>query len=232
MRINYFFLVFFVALGVTAQEVEKDFDAPDSLYREDQFYFNISYNTLQKGPDGLRQNKLSPGLAFGFLRDMPLNQKRTIAVAAGLGYSLAIYNHNLGIIPVNNQSTYQIFDSEVITFSKNKLSLHYVDLPIEFRWRNSTPESHKFWRVYTGFKLSYLFSNQYKSETSQGNFNQNNLEDLNRIHYGVYVTAGWNTWNIYAYYGLNSLFDSSAKTTTNEKVNMNTANFGIMFYIL
>ncbi|WP_333875661.1 porin family protein [Flavobacterium sp.] len=232
MRINYFFWVFLVTLGVRAQGVEKDFDAPDSLYREDQFYLNITYNTLQKGPDGLRQNKLSPGLAFGFLRDMPLNKKRTVAVAAGLGYSLAIYNHNLGIIPVNNQSTYQIFDSEVITFSKNKLSLHYVDVPIEFRWRNSTPESHKFWRVYTGFKLSYLFSNQYKSETSQGNFNQNNLEDLNRIHYGVYVTAGWNTWNIYAYYGLNSLFDASAETNANEKVNMNTANFGIMFYIL
>ena len=40
--------------------------------------------------------------------------------------------------------------------------LQYVDLLIEFRWRNSTFESHKFWRIYAGFKMSYLVSDSYK----------------------------------------------------------------------
>ena len=118
-----------------------------------------------------------------------------------------------------------------ISFSKNKLSLHYVDLPIEFRWRNSTPDDHKFWRVHLGLKLSYLFYDQYKLESSQGNVGQTNLDDLNDFHYGVYLSTGWNTWNIYAYYGLNPLFKSSAKIE-NQAIEMNTANFGIMFYIL
>lgn len=231
MRIKLLISVFFMTLSSFAQEVAKDFDAPDSLYREDQFYLNITYNTLQKRPDGLKQNKLSPGLAFGFLRDMPLNEKRTTAIAAGLGYSLSVYNQNLGIIDVNNVTTYSILDPDNITFSKNKLSLHYVDLPIEFRWRNSTPDSHKFWRVHLGVKLSYLFYDQYKLESSQGNVGQTNLKDLNDFHYGVYLTTGWNTWNIYAYYGLNPLFKSSAKIE-NQAIEMNSANFGIMFYIL
>jgi len=231
MRIKLFILAFFMTLGSFAQDVAKDFDAPDSLYREDQFYFNITYNTLQKRPDGLKQNKLSPGIAFGFLRDMPLNKKRTTSIAAGLGYSLAIYNQNLGIIEENNVTTYQILNTEDLTFSKNKLSMHTVDLPIEFRWRNSTPDSHKFWRVHLGVKLSYLFYDQYKLESSQGNVGQTNLDDLNDFHYGVYLAAGWNTWNIYAYYGLNPLFDSSA-TIEGQSIEMNTANFGLMFYIL
>ena len=29
---------------------------------------------------GINQNKLSPGIAFAFLRDMPFNKKRTFAV--------------------------------------------------------------------------------------------------------------------------------------------------------
>lgn len=231
MRIKLLISVFFITLCSFAQDVEKDFDAPDSLYREDQFYLNITYNTLQKRPEGLKQNKLSPGLAFGFLRDMPLNKKRTTAVAVGLGYSLSVYNQNMGIIDVNNVTTYSILDPDNITFSKNKLSLHYVDLPIEFRWRNSTPDDHKFWRVHLGLKLSYLFYDQYKLESSQGNVGQTNLDDLNDFHYGVYLTTGWNTWNIYAYYGLNPLFKSSAKIE-NQAIEMNTANFGIMFYIL
>lgn len=237
MRIYLFILTFFT-LGVFAQETEvkaqvKDeiqFDAVDSLYREDQFYLNITYNALQKRPDGITQNKLSPGFAFGFLRDMPLNKKRTVSVAAGLGCSLAIYNQNLGIRNVGGENVYQVFDSD-ISVSRNKFSFHFVDLPIEFRWRDSKPESHIFWRVYTGVKFSYLFYDYYKSQTSIDNFKQSNNKDFNQFHYGIYIAAGWNTWNFYAYYGLNPLLKDSAKIGS-QSIDMNTANFGLMFYIL
>jgi hypothetical protein len=231
MRIYVFLIAFFMTFCVTAQNVETDFDAPDSLYREDQFYLNISYNILQKGPSGLRQNKFSTGLSGGFLRDMPFNKNRTWSVAAGLGYTLAVYNQNMGIVDVNGVTTYQILNSDNVTYSKDKLALHFVDLPIELRWRDSTPESHKFWRVHFGVKLSYLFYDQYKLISSQGNSKQTNNKDLNDFHYGVYLATGWNTWNIYAYYGLNPLFKSSAKID-GQAIDMNTANFGLMFYIL
>ncbi|WP_293896527.1 porin family protein [Flavobacterium sp.] len=238
MRFYLFILTFFTTLSIFAQEngVKNDvkdeinFDAVDSLYREDQFYLNITYNALQHRPDGLTQNKLSPGIAFGFLRDMPINKKRTVSIAAGFGYTLAIYSQNLGIRESNGINTYQIFDSDV-SFSKNKLSLHFVDLPIEFRWRDSKPESHIFWRVYTGVKLSYLFYDQYKSKASIGDFKQSNNKDLNQFQYGVYVAAGWNTWNFYFYYGLNPIFKSSAKVE-GQSIDMKTTNFGLMFYIL
>ncbi len=230
MRLYLFIITFFTSLSVFAQNVETDFDALDSLYREDQFYVNITYNTLQKRPEGLQQNKLSSGFCVGFLRDMPLNKKRTVSIAAGLGYSLAIYNQNLGISTIDGTNTYQILDSD-ITYSKNKLSLHYVDLPIEFRWRNSTMDSHKFWRVYVGLKLSYLFYDQYKLDSSATKINKTNNKDFNDFHYGFYLATGWNTWNIYGYYGLNPLLNSSAKIS-GKSIGMNTINFGLMFYIL
>jgi len=230
MQIKFVLIAFFMVLGVTAQNVETDFDAVDSLYREDQFYFNISYNILQNGPAGLRQNKFSTGLATGFLRDMPINKKRTFSIAAGIGYSLAIYNDNLGTFTANGSNVYQILGSQP-AYSKNKQTLHFIDVPIEFRWRNSTPESHMFWRVYTGVKLSYLFYDQYVLEATGANGRLTNNKDLNKVHYGIYLATGYNTWNIYAYYGLNSLFKSSTKID-GQTIDMNTANFGIMFYIL
>jgi hypothetical protein len=33
--------------------------------------------------------------------------------------------------------------------------------------------------------------------------------DFNKIQYGTYISAGYNTINLYAYYGLNSLFKSA-----------------------
>ena len=140
------------------------------------------------------------------------------------------YALNLGITESNGANTYQVLNAD-ITFTKNKLSFHYVDLPIELRWRNSTPESHIFWRVYSGLKLSYLFYDEYKSVTSSGTVTLSNNKDLNKFQYGVYLTVGWNTWNFYAYYGMNPLFKSSAKIA-NQSIDMNTTNFGLMFYIL
>ena len=69
----------------------------DSLYREDQFYFAFTYNTLQQKPVGLKQQKFSIGLSGGFLRDMPINKNRTKAFATGVGLSLNNYNQNLAI---------------------------------------------------------------------------------------------------------------------------------------
>ena len=92
-------IVVFSFLGSFAQGVKKDtLKIPiDSLYREDQFYINISYNSLLNKPQGFSQNKFSPGFAFGFLRDMPLNKKRTFSFALGLGYASSTYNETMYI---------------------------------------------------------------------------------------------------------------------------------------
>lgn len=230
MRISLFIVLFLTSLSSFSQQEEIDFDAVDSLYREDQFYINLTYNSLQKRAEGITQNKLSPGVAVGFLRDMPINKNRTFAIAAGLGYSLAVYNQNLGITNENNSNSYQVLGATP-SYSINKLSFHYVDLPIEIRWRNSTPESHIFWRVYSGVKFSYLFYDTYKLVTASETVKIANNKDLNQFQYGVYLTVGWNTWNFYAYYGLNPLFKSSAKLD-GQSMDMRTANFGLMFYIL
>lgn len=214
-------------MGLVAQEKEIDVKAVDSLYREDQFYCSLSFSNLQDAFPGFNQNKISAALSFGFLRDFPINKERTWAIAAGLGYSYSGLNQNLGITEVNGDNQYEIIRSG---FSKNKQILHYADLPIEVRWRTSTPQSHKFWRVYTGFKLSYLFFDQYKFQEGDLKIKLNNNPDLNKIQYGTYIAAGWNTWNAYVYYGLNPIFKSAK--IDGQPLKMHAFNFGLMFYIL
>lgn len=235
MRFLLKFFLFFYVLNSFSQDDETKVPAisVDSLYREDQFYFNFTYNNLQKLKE-LSQNKFSSGFCVGFLRDMPINKSRTFAFAAGLGYSLNIYNSNLYIYKTTNfaggtDNNYEILSSDIY-YDKNKLSLHYLDLPIEFRWRSSTPESHKFWRVYTGLKLSYLIGDRYKFVNDVKSIVYKGNKDLNKIQYGCYIVAGLNTWNFYAYYGLNPIFKSAK--INNEQVKMVSFNVGLQFYIL
>jgi hypothetical protein len=201
----------------------------DSLYREDQFYFSVTYNLFSQVPDGLKQDKFSAGISAGFLRDMPVNEKRTVAIAAGLGLSYQNYFQNLTISRNADGLLYGVNDYN--EFVSNRYRQYLVDLPIEFRWRNSTFQSYKFWRIYTGLKFSYVFSNKSVLDDGETTYKINNNPQINKFQYGAYISAGYNTWNIYFYYGLNPLF-KDVKTISGEDVKMRTMNLGLIFYIL
>lgn len=227
-----FFLVSF--LTVFSQEDAKPKIEPvvkiDSLYREDQFYVAVTYNLLVNGPEGLKQDKFSAGISMGFLRDMPINKDRTVAIAAGLGLSYKNYIQNLTIQDVQGDLVYGV--NSFNEFDSNKFRQYLVDLPIEFRWRNSTYESYKFWRIYGGVKFSYVFSDKSVfKDGEQGKSVIKSNPDMNKFQYGIYLSTGYNTWNVYAYYGLSPLF-KSAKTLQGDSIDMRTMNIGLIFYIL
>lgn len=214
---------------VFSQEKLQDsiFVAVDSLYREDQFYFGITYNQLLDSPKGFSQNGLSTGFSIGFLRDMPVNKSRTFGFAAGLGFSFFKYHQNLLASKSNDQYTYDILLNT--DYDKNKLEQVFIDIPLEIRWRNSNPNTHRFFRIYSGFKFSYLiFSKTKFVGASTTTLFQN--PDFNQFQVGPYVSLGWNTWNVHAYYGLNPIFKSA--NIGAEPIEMRTLNLGFIFYIL
>lgn len=233
MRLFISCFLFVLAFPAFSQETPNTTVPPqvkiDSLYREDQFYFGFTFNTLQRKPMGLSQEKFSSGFSLGFLRDMPVNKTRTVAIAPGLGVTYNNYNQNLAITKVDGIPVYTIIDDDTY-YSKNKFSQLSVDAPIEFRWRTSTYESHKFWRIYGGFKMSYLIYDKSVYQDGNGKIVVSNNPDFNKLQYGTYLTLGYNSINVYTYYGLNPLF-KSAKTAT-ENIDMNSLHFGVMFYIL
>ena len=62
---------------------------------------------------------------------------------------------------------------EIISISDKKVEdsyyeQHSIGFPIEFRWRTSTPYSHKFWRIYTGVKPTYTLPRATNSQVAKG----------------------------------------------------------------
>ncbi|TSE09746.1 MULTISPECIES: porin family protein [Aquimarina] len=225
------FSCMFVSLG---QETEQDTDQEieiDSLYREDQFYVGVTYNLLLNKPRGISQSGFSGGLHLGFIRDMPINKRRNIAIGLGLGYSLNVYNQDL-FIGEEEETERGVFSSlDDIDFSTNRFTTHLVEAPLEFRWRTSTPETHKFYRIYTGIRMGYLYSFQSRFKGAIGEVKQTKVEELNRWRIGATFTFGWNTFNFHFYYSINTLFNDDA-VVNGESVGFNTAKIGLMFYIL
>ncbi len=215
---------------VSLDDPQKE-EVLDSLYREDQFYAGFTFNLLWNTPSGVGQSGFSGGLHVGYTRDMPINKRRNIAIGLGLGYSVNTYGQNL-FIGEDVETGQSIFRSlNGVDFDKNKFTTHLIESPLEFRWRTSVPNTHKFWRIYTGLRVGYLYHFDSKFEQPGNQVNQIKIDELDRWRVGATFTFGWNTFNFHFYYSLNPLFNDNARIG-NEAVGLNVAKIGLMFYIL
>lgn len=201
-------------------------------YREDQFYASITYNLLNEKPSDVSQSGFSSGFHFGFIRDMPINERRNFAIGLGLGISANSYNQkNLLIEEHNNDVTFSIIDEDDYNVTKNKFSTYLVEVPLEIRWRTSTAEDYNFWRIYTGIKIGYLVYNSTKFQSELANIKLSNIDSFNKLQYGLTMSVGYSTWNFHVYYGLNPIFDDTSKLNE-ESIDMKSLKIGLMFYIL
>ena len=201
----------------------------DSLYREDQFYIGVTYNVLKNAPTGFSNDKFSTGFSAGFLRDMPINKNRNLAIAPGIGLTFNNYSQNIGITTTNGTPVYTVL-TDATAYSNNKFSQLFVDVPLEFRWRGSTFENHNFFRIHAGVKLSYLLYDRSVLRSSLGDSIISSNPDFNKLLFGLSAAAGYGGANLYIYYGLNPIFKTAQIAGT--KVDAKSLNIGLIFYIL
>jgi len=231
--IIFLFCTSFTTIHLYAQETltvnpkEVDFS-----YKEDQFYFGLTYNLIGKKPDGLSQSGFSGGFHFGYTKDMPVNKRRNKAIGVGLGLSINSFNQNIQISEdINNNTIFSFINGDNITVTKNKFSTYMFEVPIEYRWRTSTATDYKFWRIYTGFKLGYVFASNSRFEGTPENIRLKRINAINNMQYGLTFGAGYNTWNFYLYYALNPIFNDTA-LIDGSMIDANAIKIGLMFYIL
>lgn len=226
---NFFVCLALICSSLGVGQTLSDDGASRERYLEDQFYLGVTYNFILNKPEGLKQRNLSYGLNAGFIRDIPLNESGTKALGIGLGLALNTYYSNLVVAEADGKFSYELVDNDP-EFRRSKLETHAVEFPLEFRWRNSTPEEYRFWRVYAGIKAAYVIGARSKLVTDNLKDSFFNT-DVNDIQYGLTVNLGYNTFNIHAYYALSDLFKSS-ETVNGEAIGFRPLRIGIIFYIL
>lgn len=233
MKDFYLNIVFlFICAFMFGQNIVSDSTSVDYKYREDQFYISLTYNLLDNKPSNVSQNGFSSGIHLGFIRDMPINERRNVAIGLGFGFSTNSYNQNLLISKNNEQMIeYSLLDKIETPFRKNKFSTYQIEFPLEFRWRTSTPTDYNFLRIYSGFKFSYLIYNTSKFKSSEGDILLSNIDDFNKLQYGLTISIGYSNINVHFYYALNDIFDDNAKIN-GEHIAMKAIKIGLIYYIL
>ncbi|RPD95830.1 PorT family protein [Aureibaculum marinum] len=225
-----FVLFFFMSCGITSAQTSNSlsYDSiKDNNYLEDQIYVGLSYILMDKMPDSISSNGFSNSLTLGFIKDIPLNNRRNIAFGVGLGYGRHTYYQNLKITKINDVIQFGVAND----FKSNKFSMHAIEVPIELRWRTSTVDRYKFYRIYFGGKISYAFATNAKFKGDDNTIKINGIDKLNKLQYGLTLSMGYGTFNLNAYYGLSDLFSNSSYLNS-KPLNIKDFRVGLIFYIL
>ena len=105
-----------------------------------------------------------------------------------------------------------------ISYKKNRMTLTYVDIPIELRYSGK-----KGFRVSAGAKIDYLVGSKIKYKGADFLFGtdkeikirKHNLEHLSNFQIGPVVRIGRNKINAYASYSFTPVYDTGAGSTLN-----------------
>ena len=209
-----FFVTLFISLGLFSQEKQR--------YFEDQFYLGLAYNSLGGKVEDFKENKFSYSVNYGFIKDIPISKNGKFAFGIGLGLGHNSLNNNLKF----NNSNFQ-FAQNVGSIKINRYNFTEFQIPFEIRWRNSTVNDYKFWRIYSGLRYSRVINSKYIFEDNTSNGEMDNLP-IDKDQLGLTLNIGFNTWNISLYQSINSFFNQDINSDIND---LKQFRLGFIFYI-
>lgn len=209
----------------------SSFGQKDSLqlgdsYTEDQLYVTLAYNQLFDQPAIVGASGFSYSFSGGFIKDVPFTKRRNVSLGIGIGYGFDSFNHELKVTNTADTFIFSVDNS----ISANKLVIHTIEFPVEFRWRTSTAKKFKFWRVYAGVKFGYNLSNKFTYVENSATIRLKNIPDFRKFQYGFTISAGYDAFNIYTYYGLTPILENAFIGA--DQINTKILKIGLIFYIL
>ena len=220
-------LVFFISILFSiASFSQKDSLELGDYYAEDQLYLSISYSQFMEQPASIENDNFSYSLSGGFIKDFILNESGSISIAGGVGIAADFFNHNLKIEEVNNET---IFNNGTST-PDNKINIVSLELPLQIRWRTSTANKYKFWRIYGGITFLYNLNNTVSFTESDTTIKYSNISSFRKWQYGATLVAGFGKFNLSAFYGLTPLYENAF--LEGENINTKTLRLGLLFYFL
>ena len=198
---------------VTAQEETLSTPAlkspiPLAPGNDDRLIIDITLDNFAESPASMEVNTFkSRGVNMKLMKDKLISNP-----SFSIGYGLAFGSQNfdtdrLIIVDDTAGRTHFVPIDPNIDVNKNKLSVNYLDLPIELRFRSKTINKDNKFKISAGFKIGILLQSHIKYDDDDGKVKYYRIKNLNKYRYGLEGRIGYGIWGLNAYYSLIPLFD-------------------------
>lgn len=209
-------------------ETKKDsvYASKDLKKRMDLFYVDLTWDYLIGMPGSVKQQFYGHGVNLGLMYDQPLNKRSNVSLAIGAGFQSHNYFTDATVINIDSTQM-SMFQVQVPAVKeKGKLSLNYIDVPFEVRFRTN-PNKHDFrWKFAVGAKVGYLIQAHDKIINDQGEkVKYYTYPYINQWRYGVTAKVGYGSVMLSGFYSLSELFSPS---NTTQHINALTLGISIV----
>ena len=199
----------------------------DRMHPDDRFKVILFTDLWQDLPAGMDLKSIQRGISISAVQDMPLG-RTNFSLAAGLEFSSHnLYSdHRYLYHPVENEFDFYPIDT-AHEYDKNKLSLNYLEIPVQFRYRSR--ELPRTFRLYAGMKAGRLINahtkfvgKEFFYTTFDGDeaeapvtsrkvkIKEHRLENISNYRIGITGTIGYGSVNLHVYYPLTDIFTENS----------------------
>lgn len=236
MMISKILLPLFILIGITTTSAQGIFsylkltaDDPNKE-RFDRIAIDLKTDHWLTTPAGVETKLYSIGIAAYLYKDVPLHRKSNVAIAYGIGISSDNIHHNGTFATSTNNASNASYTNLIPLASNyktkiNKITLNYLEVPFELRFRtmNKTLEERRKvnFKFYPGFKVGYLIGDHTKLVTDNIKVKVYRTPNALPYRYGPTLRIGVNKISFVAFYSLTGVFEK------NKGVELNTFSLGI-----
>ncbi len=218
-------LIFTVLTLIFAVSFAQD---PTKMRPQDRFILGVFSDVWTDLPGDMNTNTINRGMSIEYIQEFPISTSN-FSIAAGLGFSSHnLYSDNWYTRTDDSHDFMQIPDN--IESNINKLSLNYLNVPVEFRFR--TRNTSKTFRIHAGVKGGLLV-NAHTKYTGESEFDdretkrkEGKLDNIETFLLGFHGRIGYGRFNLNTFIPITSIFEG------NNAQNASFMSIGLSFIIL
>lgn len=170
-------------------------------------------------PPGISVEGFSPGYSFNGMYKQPIAYPY-LTFIVGLGVAYTDYRFNGKVFYTENLDSTYFQPLANTEYKRNKMSLVFLDVPLELRIASRTKKGEPGWFIAPGFSGGLLINDYIKttSEDQNGNRTKSKIyytKNLQQQRYGATLRVGYGNFGLYGYYGLSELFEEGKGFGTN-----------------
>lgn len=235
-------VLLFLPATLSSQVHKTDTISEDELQSFDNkvhFLIGLGNDFVQDIPEGTNVRNYNPSFVTSIMLDMPIGNS-PLSFGAGLGLQTHNIHSNAKISEKANGNTEFEPLHDSLNYSKNKLSLSYLELPVELRLRLGADNSYT---LALGFKAGYLIESHIKYKGD--NYLENNvttknkevkikeysIPNVNKFRYTATARIGLKNITLFGHYNLKPVFEKNTLVSSengNSSSNVTAITAGLL----
>ena len=197
-------LLFIVAFSFAQEKMDAPKISKSNNLGNTRMVLDLTLDNWLNTPDSIKNNIIkSRGVNIYSMYEIPFGSSN-FSVAFGIGFGSNNVSNNAKII--YSGDTLTLFEPIATSYKVNKISVNYVDVPLEIRFKTKADAQNQSFKFAVGFKGGYLVNSHTKYKDSGGKIKIYDIKNLSPYRYGANVRIGYGWFALTGYYSVSALF--------------------------